>query len=291
MRDLKGKVAVVTGGASGIGRALGRRFAREGMKLVLADVEKGALGATVEMMRREGATVMGVVTDVSRYDSVEALARRTLETYGGVHVVCNNAGIGTDETRTTLWQSPESDWTWAFRVNVWGVIHGIKAFVPLMLERGEEGLVVNTSSGNGGLYPLATTPIYSTTKAAVTTITEVLNYQLQMAGGRIKASVLFPGPHIVNTNIFTAARNRPADLPDEKEPVPPPTLADIKGFYEAAGIAFAVTEPDEVAEVALDGIRNDRFWILPPSAETDAAVRDRLEGILARRNPVLRAPF
>jgi NAD(P)-dependent dehydrogenase (short-subunit alcohol dehydrogenase family) len=286
MRDFEGRVAVVTGGASGVGRALGKRFAREGMKIVLADVERGALDATVAELRALGAEATGVVTDVSQIDAVRSLARATLDTFGAVHIVCNNAGVGTDETKNMIWDSPDNDWKWTFRVNVWGVLNGIKAFVPLMLERGEEGHVVNTSSGNGGLYPLPMTPIYSSSKAAVTCISEVLNYQLQMAGARIKASVLFPGPHIVRTNIFSAARNRPADLPYEEEPVsPPPSLEDIRGMIESAGMKFAVTEPEEVAEYALEGIRNDRFWILPSSEQTDAALRNRLDGILARRNP------
>jgi NAD(P)-dependent dehydrogenase (short-subunit alcohol dehydrogenase family) len=268
-----------------VGRALGERFLRAGMKVVLADVEQTALDTTVAELR-SGGDVTGVVTDVSRLESVQALARRALETYGAVHIVCNNAGVGTDETKSMIWDSADNDWTWTFRVNLWGVLNGIKAFVPLMLERGEEGHVVNTSSGNGGLYPLPMTPIYSASKAAVTCLSEVLNYQLQMVGAKIKASVLFPGPHIVRTNIFTAARNRPADLPYEKEPTsPPPTLEELKRMIESAGMRFAVTEPEEVAEYAFEGIRSDQFWILPPSQQTDAAVRNRLEGILARRNP------
>jgi NAD(P)-dependent dehydrogenase (short-subunit alcohol dehydrogenase family) len=292
MRELAGKVAVVTGGASGIGAALAARFAREKMRVVVADVEEAALAAAVAALGARGAEAIGVVTDVSRYEDVAALAQRTLDTYGAVHVVCNNAGIGTDETRQTIWQSSANDWTWALRVNVWGVIHGIKAFVPGMLERGEEGHIVNTSSGNGGLYPLPTTPIYATTKAAVTTITEVLHHQLRMLGAKLRASVLYPGPHIVATNIFAAARNRPADLPYEREPeAPPPTLEDIRGMFEAAGMEFSVTRPEEVADYALEGIRNGRFWILPPSESTDAAVRARLESILARRDPEIRTPF
>lgn len=287
MHDFENKVAVVTGGASGVGRALAARFVREGMRVMLADVEKVALDATVEALRSGGADVKGVVTDVSRIESVRALAQATLDAYGTVHVVCNNAGVGTDETKSMIWDSPDNDWLWTFRVNVWGVLNGIKAFVPLMLERGEEGHVVNTSSGNGGLYPLPMTPIYSSSKAAVTCISEVLNYQLQMVGAKIKASVLFPGPHIVRTNIFSAARNRPSDLPYEKEPTsPPPSLEDIKGMIESAGMKFAVTEPQDVADFAFEGIRNDQFWILPPSEQTDAAVRNRLEGIVGRRNPV-----
>ncbi len=288
MRELRGSVAVITGGASGIGRALAQRLAREGARIVLADVEKPALDVTVSELASEGADVTGIVTDVSSYDSVEALAHQVFERHPTVHLLFNNAGIGTDETKSKIWESQSNDWAWAFRVNVWGVVHGIRAFVPSMIERGEEGHVVNTSSGNGGLYPIPFTPIYSATKAAVTTISEVLHYQLQMAGSKLKASVLFPGPYIVNTGIFDAARNRPDDLPLEKDPGPPPTLEDIRKMTEQAGMEFRLTEPEEVAECALDGLRSDRFWILPASKSTDAAVRARLESILERRDPVLR---
>ena len=288
MREFSGKVAVITGGASGIGRSLGQRLAREGARIVLADVEKPALDATVAELSAEGAEVTGIVTDVASYDSVEALADQVFESHPTVHILFNNAGIGTDETKSKIWESQSNDWSWAFRVNVWGVVHGIRAFVPTMIERGEEGHVVNTSSGNGGLYPIPFTPIYSTTKAAVTTISEVLHYQLQMAGSKLKASVLFPGPYIVNTGIFDAARNRPDDLPLENDPGPPPTLEDIRKMTEQAGMEFRVTEPEEVAECALDGLRSDRFWMLPASTSTDAAVRARLQSILERRDPVLR---
>jgi NAD(P)-dependent dehydrogenase (short-subunit alcohol dehydrogenase family) len=288
MRDFAGRVAVVTGGASGIGRALGARLAREGAKLVLADVEKPALDAAVAELRRVGPEVTGVATDVSKLASVQALADEVYDRHGACHLLFNNAGIGTDETRTKLWESPESDWTWTFRVNVWGVIHGIKAFVPRMLAGGDEGHVVNTSSGNGGLYPLPFTPIYASSKAAVTAISEVLHHQLRLAGSKLRAAVLYPGPHIVNTGIFRAARNRPAELPPERELPPPPTLDEIRQMTERAGATFAVTEPEEVAEYALAGLREDRFWLLPPeSPESDARLRARVESILARGEPPL----
>ncbi len=286
MRDFAGKVAVVTGGASGIGRALGTVFGREHMHVVLADVEQGALDRTVAELRVDGLDVSGVVTDVAREESVRALADAVYAMHGAVHVLCNNAGIGVNEITAPVWESAPNDWQWAFRVNVWGVIHGIRVFVPRMLAGGEHGHVVNTSSGNGGLYPIPTTPIYATSKAAVTTLTEVLHHQLRMLGAKIHAAVLFPGPNIVNTDIFRAARNRPADLPDERtDAPPPPTLEDIRSMMEGAGLRFAVTEPHEVAEFTLAALREHRFWILPPSARTDAAVRARLESILARTDP------
>ena len=287
MQDLEGKIAVVTGGASGVGRALVECFAREGMTVVVADVEKTALDSAVGEMSAGGAAITGVVTDVRSFESVKALADHTLDTHGAIHIVCNNAGVGTNEMGDTIWTSPSNDWKWCMEVNVWGVLNGIKAFVPLMLEGGQEGHVINTSSGNGGLYPLPTTPIYTTTKAAVTSMTEVLNYQLQMQGAKIKAGVLYPGPHIVNTGIFNAARNRPDDIPYEKDPLPPPTLEGMEEMMKGAGMEWAVTEPEEVAEYTLEAIRNDQFWILPESQRTDQALRSRLEGIIARKNPSL----
>ncbi len=151
--SLDGKVAVVTGGGGGLGRAMGERFAREGMRVVLADVQAPALDRAVEELRGAGLDVTGVVTDVTSFDSVVALRDRTLEAFGRVHVVCNNAGIGAG-AEGRLWEHELNDWRWAIAVNVYGVIHGINAFVPPMLEQGEAGHVVNTSSGNGGIAPL-----------------------------------------------------------------------------------------------------------------------------------------
>ena len=287
MNELRGKVAVVTGGASGVGRALGARFAREGMQVVLADVEKRALDATVSELRGQGQDVFGFVTDVSDFGSVAALARYCFETRGAVHLLCNNAGIGTDESRTMLWDSTDNDWKWAFAVNIWGVLHGIRAFVPEMLKRGEPGRVVNTSSGNGGLVLIPTTPIYATTKAAVSTISEALHLQFKQVRAKLSASVLYPGPHVVATNIFNAARNRPAGLPPERPPGKPPTLDDLRAWAEQAGREFKVTTPEEVAEYAVEGILEGRFYLLPESAEMDHRIRARVDGVLARRDPEL----
>lgn len=289
MRELAGRVAVVTGGASGVGRALGAAFARVGMRVVLADVEAGALERTVAELCEQGGEVSGVRTDVSDFASVAALARRVFASHGAVHLLCNNAGIGTDETRTPLWESTDNDWKWALAVNVWGVLNGIRAFVPEMLRRGEEGRIVNTSSGNGGLVLVPTTPIYATTKSAVSTLTEALHLQLRMRRSKLAGSVLYPGPHVVATNIFSAARNRPAELPPEKQLGPPPTLEDLRKWAEQSGREFEVTTPEEVAAYALEGIRAGRFYLLPESADMDARIRARTEAVLARRDPEL--PF
>jgi NAD(P)-dependent dehydrogenase (short-subunit alcohol dehydrogenase family) len=275
-------VAVVTGGAGGIGRAMGERFARAGMRVVLADVEDTALERAVAELRSQSLEVTGVVT---RYDSVEALRDRTLEHYGAVNLVCNNAGIGAG-AEGALWEHELNDWRWAFGVNVYGVIHGINAFVPAMLAGGEEGHVVNTSSGNGGVAPLPGTPQYAVTKAAVVTLTECLYAQLQDSGAPIGASVLFPGPNMLRTGIFTSWRNRPAELAKERPRTTPyATIEDIEAQMRAAGIEPDYTEPEEVAEQVAAAVVAGDFWILPPSDHTDTQIQGRAESMLKRENP------
>jgi NAD(P)-dependent dehydrogenase (short-subunit alcohol dehydrogenase family) len=285
MKEFRGKTAVITGGASGIGRAIAERLAREGMNLVIADVEAPALDEAVAALRSHGAEAIGVQTDVSKADSVERLAARARDAFGNVHVLCNNAGIGAHED-VPIWDLPLSDWRWTFAVNVWGVIHGIKAFVPAMIAHGEEGHVVNTSSGNGGLIVLPSTPIYATSKSAVSTITEALHYQLCQQGAKIRASVLYPGPHMVASNIFTAWRNRLPEFQRETEQVAPPmTLEAIKDMASQAGIKLETTEPAEVAEHVIEGLRADRYFILPANEQGDQRYRERMERVLERRNP------
>ncbi len=290
MREFSGKSAVVTGGASGIGLAIARRLAREGMRLVLADVEEQALQAAVDDLESAGAEVIGVPADVTRFESLQALEREAVAAFGPVHVLCNNAGIGAQED-VPLWELPLSDWRWTFAVNVWGVIHGVKAFLPGMLAHGEEGHVVNTSSGNGGLVLIAGTPIYSTSKSAVSTLTEALHLQLTQQGARIRASVLYPGPHLVTSNIFTASRNRPAEFEREvAQAAPPITLETIRKLAKQAGMKFQTTTPEEVAETCFEGLQHDAYYMLSESEEGDARFRERMENVLKRRNPEPR-PF
>jgi NAD(P)-dependent dehydrogenase (short-subunit alcohol dehydrogenase family) len=286
VKDFKGKTAVITGGASGIGLAVAERLAREGVNIVLGDIEQSALDRAVARVTTHGVPALGVVTDVTRFEAVVELERRAVEVFGKVHVLCNNAGVGAQED-VPMWELPLNDWRWTFAVNVWGVIHGVKAFVPGMLAHGEAGHVVNTSSGNGGLIVLPTTPIYATSKSAVSTLTEALHFQLTGMGAKIKASVLYPGPNIVTSNIFTASRNRLPQYERETPQVMPPiTLDMIKQFAEAGGKTLATTEPAEVAEHFLEGIRADRYYILPASADGDQRIRERADGVLARRDPV-----
>jgi NAD(P)-dependent dehydrogenase (short-subunit alcohol dehydrogenase family) len=286
MERLDGRVAVVTGGASGVGRALGRRFAAEGMHVVLADVEQPALDRTVAELRDEGpADVSGVVTDVADPASVAALRDAVLDRHGAVHLLCNNAGVGAGATGR-LWEHDLNDWRWGLDVNVWGVIHGIKAFVPHMVGAGDEGHVVNTSSGNGGVAPLPSTPIYALTKAAVVTVSECLYAQLRQSGSKVSASVLFPGPHMLRTGLFSSWRNRPPELHNAD----PSTMrrGSIEAFEErmaAAGVTPTYTAPEEVADQVVEAVRADRFWILPASDHGDERLRARTASMLERTNP------
>jgi NAD(P)-dependent dehydrogenase (short-subunit alcohol dehydrogenase family) len=283
METLADRVAVVTGGASGIGRALGERFAAEGMRVVLADVEVSALDATVADLRARGRDVRGIPTDVSDQKSVDDLRDAVLQAYGAVHVVCNNAGVGAGADGA-LWEHELNDWRWALGVNVWGIIHGIRAFVPAMVEGGDQGHVVNTSSGNGGISPLAGTPIYALTKAAVVTLSECLYAQLQAAtGGRVGASVLFPGPHMLRTGLFSSWRNRPADLASATG-----RRGNIEAFERRmaeAGVEVSYTPVEEVAGRVVDAIRSDTFWILPEGGRSDHQIQARAASMLARSNP------
>lgn len=285
MQDLAGRVAVITGGAGGVGRALADRFGREGMRVVLADVFPDALDDAVAGLGSSGVEALGVVTDVSDHDSVAHLADAAYDTFGAVHLLCNNAGVGAGATGR-IWDHTLNDWGWGLAVNLWGVIHGIKAFVPRMLAGGDEGHVMNTSSGNGGIAPLANTAVYATTKAAVTTVSEVLYGQLAAAGSRIGVSVLFPGPKVLKTGLLTSARHRPPRWSDGTTVAAPTTIDEVEARLRAAGIEPDYTPVEDVADAALAGILAGRFWILPASERTDDRIRARAASMLERSAPV-----
>ena len=288
MQDFRNKTVVITGGASGVGLALAERFAERGAKLVLADIEAEALDAAVKRIEGLGAETIGVRTDVTDFASVEALEAAARERFGKVHVLFNNAGVGAQED-VPIWELPLSDWRWVLDVNVWGVIHGVRAFVPNMIAHGEAGHVVNTSSGNGGIVLMPTTPIYSATKATVSAMTETLHLQLLSAGVQIKASVLYPGPHIVASNIFTARRNRQDRYAREVDQVAPPvSLEQMQAFSrETTGGEMPTTTPEEVAGFALEALEKDAYYILPMTKGLEARYRERVEHLLNRTNPTL----
>lgn len=282
MRELQDRVAVVTGAASGIGNALARCFAREGMRVVLADVEAPALAKAVDALAAEGARVVGVPTDVSSAEQVDALARAAFDTFGSVHVLCNNAGVWGGTHGSRLWEHTRADWEWTLGVNLWGVVHGIRAFIPRMLAQDSEGHVVNTASLAG---LMSGRDIYGASKHAVVSISESLHHDLAAAGSKLGVSVLCPG--LVDTRIFAAGRNRPEslrdaepstaqrDTPAEQERVLADRLRTLPG----------VLSPDDVARRVLEAVREERFWILPHGDRLDEVLRRRFDGILTRRNP------
>ena len=274
MQEFEGRVAVVTGGASGIGRAMAQRFAEAGMRVVLADVERDALEATAAALRDGGAGVLAVATDVSNAESVDALADSAYEAFGAVHVLCNNAGVG--GANRAAYRASLADWEWTLGVNLWGVIHGVRAFVPRMLEGGEEGHVVNTASV-AGLTPLPGNAPYGVSKAGVVALTESLQLELEQRGAAVRASVLCPG--IVRTNILDSYRNRPEALRNPGPPRTDPAQERLRDEFARNAIA-----PAEVAARVFEAIGEQRFWILTHD-DIDPWVRQRAEGILARTNP------
>jgi NAD(P)-dependent dehydrogenase (short-subunit alcohol dehydrogenase family) len=280
VQDLHGKVAVVTGGASGIGNALARRFASEGARVVIGDVEAAALERAVSELRASGASVEGVVTDVSDPAQMQALGDAAVAAFGGVHVFCNNAGVGGGGLS---WEMPLSTWEWVIGVNLWGVIHGVRTFVPLLMQQ-SEAYIVNTASV-AGLVAAPFMGPYNASKHAVVAISETLHHELAMSAPQVKVSVLCPG--WVNTKIADSARNRPEHLNEGAAP-DADAAALLRGFLEQ-GMA-----PDDVAAKVLDAMREERFWILTHDEEGDFwvdGVNRRLRSLEARANPQLGLPL
>jgi NAD(P)-dependent dehydrogenase (short-subunit alcohol dehydrogenase family) len=271
MENLQGKVAVITGGASGIGRAVADKAAAEGMQIVLGDIEEGPLKAAVHDLSGTGAEVLGVVTDVSDRASVEALRDAALDRFGAVHLVHNNAGIGLGGP---IWEVSEEDWRWILGVNLWGVIHGVATFTPLLLEQCE-GHIVNTASIAGLIVAPFLGP-YNATKQAVVAISETLYKDLQAVGAPVGVSVLCPG--FVQTRIAESERNRPGWAPDR----------EVEGAAELRGAVQDLVdggiEPTAVAERVIDAVRTDTFYILT-HPELDLAITTRFDDIVHGRAP------
>ena len=283
MREFKGRVAVVTGGASGIGRALAGAFAGEGMKLVLADVEARALEQTAAELRARGAEVSGVVTDVSNRESVRALADGVFATHGACHILCNNAGVGAPSA--PVWETTPNDWAWIYGVNVMGVVHGIHAFVPRMLASGEEGLVINTSSGDGGIEPLPDQAVYASSKAAVSIITECLGAQLA-AQGNLRAMVFYPSGGLLDTGIWSCDRNRPLALAREVAVTgEPQTLEKFRAMAKKAGMDLPVQDLDDLAQHLLGDIRAGHFVSMIGREHAGATLEQRAKRIGAGELP------
>lgn len=270
------RVAVVTGAGSGIGRALAKHAAQEGMRVVIADVELNALEESAAEVESAGAEVLVVPTNVSRADQVDALAGLAYERFGAVHVLCNNAGVF---QAGITWQRELADWEWVMGVNFWGVLHGIRSFVPRMLDGGDEGHVVNTSSLAGLISGGYSAP-YIASKFAVLALTECLAHDLRAEGTRIGASVLVPG--LVDTKIAYSTRNRPDEPPSEAQ-APDHHLVEqaLRDLTAKSG-----RPPDEVAGLVFDAVRSGRFYITTSDA-TETILRERFEAVLAGELPPL----
>jgi len=278
MKNLRGRVAVVTGAASGIGLALTERFAAEGMKVVMADIEAGALTTASERLRRDGAEVLPIRVDVSQPRDVERLADETYTAFGAAHVVCNNAGVA---VIGAIHEHTLADWQWVINVNLWGVIHGVRVFLPRMLAGGDEGHIVNTASMAG----LTTAPfmsVYDVTKHGVVALSESMYKELTLSGAPIGVSVVCPG--LIDTNIMRSSRNRPESLAEEGKAGP---MAQAFGQSLSDRLAGGYP-PSEVANQVVEGIREGRFYIVPAQPDVKGNIAIRVNDLLELRNPTLR---
>ena len=281
MKNLKDKVAVITGGANGIGRGIANRAVKEGMKVVLADIEADALSKAEEELKGLGANVLSVLTDVTKAKDVETLAQKTLESFGEVHLLCNNAGV---VLPGPMWEHSLLDWKWIIGVNFWGVIHGIRNFVPIMLKQDNECHIVNTSSLAGLMSGDAGTGIYGATKHGIVALSEALAKELEQANSKIKVSVLCPS--FVNTTIMNCERNRPTKYcgPDympaiekviKKYPETKSTFEFVRRMFETG------LSPNKAGDIVFQAIKDEIFYIL---THTDLMykrnIKNRMNGII-----------
>ncbi len=282
--QISGRTAVVTGAASGIGRALATRFAHEGARVVLADVEDGPLHGTHKELADGGAEVLAVTTDVSDPGSVDALAEAAEERFGPVHILCNNAGVSGGAN--PIWAASENDWTWVLGVNLMGVVHGVRSFVPRMLTHGEQGHIVNTSSvlglsSGGG-------SVYSVSKHAVTRLSEGLWHDLRAAGSSLGVSVLCPG--MIATHIVTAERNRPVSLTNDLDAEEHSRRETNRLATQERFLADGMP-PAQVAEMVVEAIGEGRFYVLTHPDSIKRQVEKRLQAILEGSEPATPEPL
>jgi len=270
---------LITGAASGIGFALAERFVSEGMRVAMADVEEPALADAASKLRAAGGEVVAEVTDVSDGDAVDRLARTVADTFGPVHVLCNNAGVGAGGLVADL---TTADWEWVLGVNLWGVIHGLRAFLPGMLASGEAGHVVNTASLAGHVSAPFMAP-YSASKFAVVATSEALFHELKMTSAKVGVSVLCPG--WVNTNIHSSERNRPTAAGQTASGA---SLGDARGEMLRTVLQNGMP-PSEVAQLVIEAVQTDRFYVLT-HPEMTPAIESRMRAIVEGRDPALSGP-
>ena len=272
MKEFKGKTAVVTGAASGIGYALAKRFAQEKMNVVLADIEQDALDAAVAKISDLGVEAVGIAVDVMDKNSVQSLAKKSIDAFGNIHILCNNAGVAPPAIDEAIWDHDMSDWDWVMGVNFYGVLYGIQSFLPHMIEHQEEGHVLNTVSMAG---ILGLEGSYGVSKFAALSLSEGLFQSLKKINSKIGASVLCPG--FVATNIIDSQRNRPEHLASDKK-------SNFLLKQLASSVLKRGKKPDEIATRAIEAIQANNFYILPHPVY-DERVKDRYERILARTEP------
>jgi NAD(P)-dependent dehydrogenase (short-subunit alcohol dehydrogenase family) len=281
MKELKERTAVVTGAASGIGRAMAASFLEEGMNVVLADIDEERIEDTVRSLKDAGGSVLGAHMDVSDNNQVQTLALKTLDSFGAVHVLCNNAGVA--YAGRSSWETPIEGWQWVLNVNLMGVIHGIQAFLPIMLEQDDEAHIVNTASAAGLIMNPLNVP-YGVSKHAVVALSESLHLEQLMRNTKVRISVLCPG--MVNTDIMNSSqRLRPDSVPPTPELTPEEELfRKIYAIWLERG-----TDPGEVARQVLEAIREDRFYVITHD-EFEDYIERRMKNILSSKNPELSEP-
>lgn len=277
MKDFKDRVAVVTGAANGIGRGMVENFIEAGMKVVLADIDEKRLKTTVKTFKDSGAEVQGVPTDVSKAEQIKALSEKTMDTFGAVHVLCNNAGVGYGGSPRT-WEVPLEGWNWIVGVNLMSVIYGVHYFMPIMLKQDTEAHIVNTASIAGLITGSLNAP-YSVTKHGVVQLTESMYHELQMLNAKVKVSVLCPGS--VNTDILESTfRYRPSDVP-----IPPEVTGEKALLKEAFRIwVERGLDPKDVGKQVLEAIKNEDLYIVTTN-DYDENIKQRMNSILERKNP------
>jgi NAD(P)-dependent dehydrogenase (short-subunit alcohol dehydrogenase family) len=283
--DLNGQVAVVTGGAAGIGRGIVEALLEQGASVVIADVEELVLSTAVDELRSLG-DVRGVVTDVSSAASVEALAEDVFDREGACHLLFNNAGV-TSGGGGRPWEQEANDWTWCFSVNVFGVANGMLSFVPRMIESGVAGVVVNTSSMDGGIAPVPYASVYASSKAAISCLTEALAHQLVAAGTNLRAAIFYPSGGLLDTGLWTAQRNRPDELARRKPrpPAPGTTFVEFKAQLESAGRSVDVMDLLELGRFALRGVMAGDFVIGHGLEEAGGMLHRRADAIAKGQLP------